>query len=239
MKIKIFIIFLVSLMHLQFCKAQQTQAKLTGIENYTKGKLIIKVTPFGLDNPITVGEIKADGTIHFNWSNNINFIKDPHFFMSSIKNTVGMTFCNDKEIEQSNEEAIAVESGTLFLYKNGQLVGALFPATQKEIEGNIGENRSTSLVLGSTISWFYSDSNLLFKAKCSINNKRENVYDFKEVTDYTIHFKKGWNMVLNTLVEKEDWKNETKKGSLPKTIRKESIERIPITINWYVKYWAK
>lgn len=190
-----------------------------------------------MDNPISVGEIKADGTIHFNWNSDISSIKDPQFYLSSIKNALGMTFCNDKEIEQSNKEAKSVESETLFLYKNRKQVGVLFPATQKEIEDNIGENRRTTLVLGSTISWFYSDSDALFEAKCTVNNKRESVYDFKEVTSYTIHFKKGWNMILNTLIEKEDWKNETEKGSLPKTIT--SIERIPNTINWYLKYWEK
>lgn len=239
MKIRIYILFLLILLHFQFCKAQQPNVDLPKIENYTKDKLIIKVTPFGLDNPITVGSITVDGTIHFNWNSDISSIKDPQFFMSSIKNAVGMTFCNNKELEQSNEEAKAIDSGALFLYKNGQQVGALFPATHKEMEGNTGENRRTSLVLGSTISWFYSDSDALFKAKYTINNKRENVYDFKEVTDYTIHFKKGWNMVLTSLDEKEDWKDETGKGSLPKTITKTSIERIPSTINWYVKYWAK
>ncbi len=35
--------------------------------------------------------------------------------------------------------------------------------------------------------------------------------------------KKGWNLVKHTLVEKEDWRNETTQGSLPKTISKTSL----------------
>lgn len=238
MKTKIYILFLLSILCLQSSKAQQTQAILPKIENYTKGELEIKVAPFGLENPIAVGKVTADGVIHFNWNNDISSIKDPQFYMSSIKNAVGMTFCNDKEIEQNNKEAKSVDAIGLFLYKYGQQVGALYPATQKEIEDNIGINRSTSLVLGSSVSWFYSDSEVMFKATCTVNNKRENVYDFKETTSYNIQFKKGWNMVLNTLVEKEDWKNNNEKGSLPKTITKTSIAKIPNTINWNLKYWA-
>jgi len=238
MKTKIYILFLFILIHSQPCKAQQTENALPKIENYTKGELEIKVVPFGLENPITVGKVMADGSIHFNWNSDISTVNDPQFYMSSIKNAVGMTFCNDKAIEQNNQEAKAVDTKGLFLYKYGQQVGALYPATQKTIQDNLSLNRSTRLVLGSTVSWFYSDSDVQFKATCSVNNKRENVYDFKEITSYDIQFKEGWNMVLQTLVEKEDWKNETEKGSLPKTITKTSIAKIPNTINWYLNYWA-
>jgi len=238
MKTKTYVLLLFFFIYFQPCKAQQTETELPIIENYTKGELEIKVTPFGIENPVSVGKVTADGTIHFNWNSDISSIKDPDFYMSSLKNAVGMTFCNDKEIEQSNEEAKAVDAKELFLYKYGQPVGALYPATQKEIEENIGENRHKRLVLGSTISWAYSDSDVVFNAKCTINYELENVYNFKEVTNYTIQLKEGWNIILNTLVEKEDWKSGDEIGSLPKTITKTSITKIPNTINWYLKFWA-
>ena len=229
------LLFLLILVQLQFCIAQKTPK----IEDYSKGELEIKVTPFGLENPIHVGKITADGSIHFNWNNDISSIKDPEFFMSTIKNTVGMTFCNDKEIDQNNEDAISLNSNDLFLYKDGQQVGALMAGTEKGIEDNKGSNRSASLILGSTISWVYADSDVIFNGKCSVNFEQENVYNFKEVTRYSLHLKKGWNMILNTLVEKEDWKNGTELGSLPKTMTKTSITEIPNTMNWYLNYWAE
>lgn len=228
------LLFLLILVQLQFCMAQKTPK----VEDYSKGELEIKVTPFGLENPIYVGKITADGTIRFNWDNDITSIKDSEFFMSSIKNTVGMTFCNDKEIEQNNKDAKSLDSNGLFLYKDGQQVGALMAGTEKGIEDNKGSNRSTSLILGSTISWIYADSDVIFNGKCSVNFEQENVYNFKEVTSYSLHFEKGWNMILNTLVEKEDWKNGTELGSLPKTMTKTSITEIPNTMNWYLNYWA-
>ncbi len=229
------LLFLLILVQLQFCIAQKTPK----IEDYSKGELEIKVTPFGLENPIHVGKITADGSIHFNWNNDISSIKDPEFFMSTIKNTVGMTFCNDKEIDQNNEDAKSLNSNDLFLYKDGQQVGALMAGTEKGIEDNKGSNRSASLILGSTISWVYADSDVIFNGKCSVNFEQENVYNFKEVTRYSLHLKKGWNMILNTLVEKEDWKNGTELGSLPKTMTKTSITEIPNTMNWYLNYWAE
>jgi len=238
MKTKTYALLLFIFVYFQPCKAQHTQTELPIIEDYTKGELEIKVTPFGMDNPLSIGKVTADGTIHFNWNSDISSIKDLDLYMSSIKNAVGMSFCNDKEIEQNNEEAKAADTKELFLYKYGQQVGALYPATQKEIEDNIGENREKGLVLGSTISLAYSDSDVVFKAKCTVNINRENVYDFKEVTTYNLNLKKGWNIVQNALLEREDWTNETEKGSLPKTMTKTSITKIPTTINWYLNYWA-
>lgn len=238
MKTKTCVLFLFVFMLFQSAIAQETETILPKIENYTKGELEIKVAPFGLENPIAVGKITADGTVHLNWNSDISSIKDSELYMGSIKGALGMSYCNDETVEQSNEEAKAVDVGNLSLYKYGQQVGALFPATQKEMEENNGMNRSSGMVLGSTLSWFYSDSDVLFKGTCSVNANRNNMYDFKEVKNYTTDFKKGWNMVLYTLIEKEDWKNETAKGSLPKTITKTSITKIPSTINWYLNYWA-
>jgi hypothetical protein len=226
------------------CKAQQnnhtSNSSIPKIENYTKGKLDIKVAPFGLDGiKITVGQILKDGTIHFNWAEiDLSTIEDSEFYMSSIKRVVGMTFCNKKQIEQSSKTAKVVKV-ELSLYNKGKYVGSLYPATQKEIMDNVSLNRQTSLVLGSFLSWYYSDSDGNFKAMCEVNNERENTYNFKEVTSYNIQFKKGWNIIEHTLVEKEDWKNESEQGSLPKTVTEISINNIPNNIKWYLKYFGE
>lgn len=234
---------ILSILLLQVCTAQQNQSKTNTpkIENYNKGELIIKVAPFGLNgNEITVGKVAKDGTIYFNWpETNLSTIKDSDFYMGSIDRAVGMSFCNDKQIEDIDESAKVVKVEELSLFKKGRYVGSLYPATDNKIQDNASLNRHSSLVLGSSLYWYYSDSDSRFKAKCSVNLELENTYAFKEVTTYEIQLKKGWNLVKHTLVEKEDWKNETGQGSLPKTITKTSIINIPININWYMKYFGK
>ncbi|MCF6351900.1 MAG: hypothetical protein L3J06_02715 [Cyclobacteriaceae bacterium] len=218
------------------CKALQnnftSNLSIPRIDNYTKGELEIKVTPFGLDGEkITVGQIQRDGRINFNWQNiDLNSIEDYEFYLSSIKNAIGMTFCNEKEIEESINKTKAVEV-ELSLYKKNKYVGIPYPATQKEVLDNASINRHTSLVLGSYLSWYYSDGDANFKATCKVNLDSENNYNFKEVTNYNILLKEGWNIVKHTLVEKEDWKNESNQGSLPKLITKTSITTIPNNIN--------
>lgn len=235
------LLLVLSFFLLQTSKAQNnietTNLSIPKIENYTKGKLDIKVAPFGLDGiKIMVGQILKDGSIHFNWQNiDLNSIEDHEFYLSSIKNVVGMTFCNEKEIEESSNTTKAVEV-ELSLYKKNKYVGTLHPATQKEILDNASLNRHTSLVLGSYFSWYYCDGDANYKATCKVNLESENNYNFKEVTNYDIQLKEGWNIVKHTLVEKEDWKNESNQGSLPKHITKTSITTIPNNINWYLKY---
>ena len=233
-------LLIISSLLLQVCKAQQNQSDNNApkIENYNKGELVIKVAPFGLNgNEITVGKVAKNGTIYLNWPEiNVSTIKDSEFYMGSIDRAVGMNFCNDKQIEDIVESAKAVKVEELSLFKKGRYVGSLYPATDNKIQDNSSLNRHSSLVLGSSLSWYFSDSDALFKAECSVNLDSENNYTFKEVTSYDIQLKKGWNLVKHTLIEKEDWKNETGQGSLPKTITKTSINNIPININWYVKY---
>ena len=226
------------------CKVQKNanaaNYQIPKIENHNKGMLEIRVAPFGLNaNRITVGQIKTDGTIHFNWAEiDLNAIDDSDFYMSSIKRVVGMSFCNEKQIEEISKITKAVEI-ELSLYKNDQYIGLLYPATQKKIQDNGSLNRNTQLILGSYLSWYYSDSAGNFKAMCTVNMKMENTYDFKEVTNYDIRLKKGWNIIKHTLLEREDWKNESQQGSLPKTSAKITISDIPDNIVWYSKYFGE
>lgn len=227
----------------QACIAQQSQVKsgVLKVENYTEGELTIKVAPFGLGkNEFIVGTVASDGVINFNWPEiDIEAIEGAEFYMSKIDRVMGMTFCNDKQIDDLNETAKAAPIEELSLYKKEKYIGSLYPATEKEIQDNASLNRSTGLVLGSSLSWFYSDSDGNFKAKCTVNLEMENVYDFMEVTAYDMELKKGWNVIQHTLVEKEDWKDEFQQGSLPKTSTKTSITTIPATINWYITYFGK
>jgi hypothetical protein len=241
---KHWLLLALSFFFLQTSKAQyntdSANPSIPKIENYTQGKFDIKVAPFGLDGiKITVGQILKDGSIHFKWQNiDLNSIEDYEFYMSSIKNVAGMTFCNEKEIEESSNVTKAVEV-QLSVYKKNRYVGILYPATQKEILDNTSLNRHTSLVLGSYLSWYYSDGSANFKAMCEVNLESENNYDFKEVTKYDISLKEGWNIVKHTLVEKEDWNNELNQGSLPKLITKTSVINIPTNINWYLKKFGE
>ena len=225
------------------CKAQQPQVTnaLPKVENYENGALDLMVAPFGLNgNEINVGKISPNGIIHFDWPEiDVSTIEGSEYFMQSVDKAVGMDFCNDKQIEEESKDARAVDSKTIFLYKKGMQVGVLYPATQNEIQNNGSLNRNSSLVLGSEISWFYCNALATFKAKCVVKVAWENSYNFDEVKTYDMHFKKGWNMVQHTLLEKEDWKNDEGQGSLPKTIMKTTITQLPEQINWYVKYWGE
>ncbi len=242
MKTKTYILFLFILVHVQFCKAQQTQTALPKVENYTKGELEIKVETFGSEKPISVGKITADGTIHFNFPKlDLNAMEEmggTYFFnMQKIGRAVGMFVCHDKEVEQNTETVEAIEIKDVFLYKYGQPVGALLRATQKEM-------LEDEFAIGSTISWFYSNGNGEFKANCTTYEEDETANDgldrntIRNKTSYNISFKKGWNIVNHRLLEKKDITKGTYQFSRRLIEQKTSVANIPPKINWYLKYWA-
>jgi hypothetical protein len=220
--------------------AEQNNALDLRIDGYDKGELELMVAPFGLDgNEINIGKVLADGRIQFEWPNlDVKSIDGSEYFMTSVARAAGMSFCSDKTLDQSNEAALAVDSKNLFLYKDGQQVGALYPATAQAMQNNASLNRYTSLVLGSELSWYYSDSETTFVATCSVGLESEGIYNFKEVTTYNLDLKPGWNLVQSTLSEKEDRANGEEKGSLPKAMSKSTASAVPANIKWHLKYWG-
>jgi len=239
MKAKKHILFLFILIQIQFCKAQQIQTALPKVENYDKGELEIKVGTFSSENPISIGKIIADGTIQFNFPKiDLNAMEETHFFsMQKIGRALGMFVCHDKGIVVKTETVEAIEVKNIFLYKYGQQVGALIPATQKEM-------LEDEFVIGNTISWFYSNGDAEFIANCTTYEDDETAKDgldrntIRNNTSYNISFKKGWNIVSHRLLKKKDITKGTQRYSRRLIEQKTSIAKIPHKIKWYLKYWA-
>lgn len=238
---RIFLLFLITLT--KPCLAQENfnidpSAK---IENYNFGTLDLKVVPFGLGQEIDVGKILADGSIQFNWPKiDLNTIKNADIFMGPLKSVLlGMSYCEDDQIKEETENCKVVNTQFIYLYKNDKQVGVLFPATQKELIDNEPANSYGKLVLGSSLSWFLSDSDCTFKANCSERLEWEGKYDFHKENNYKVHLKKGWNIVQYSLEEIENYKDENGEGRMEKKVTQESLENIPDHIQWYVKSFVK
>jgi hypothetical protein len=212
--------------------AEAQQTALPKIDNYTKGELEIKIISFGEKNPITIGKVTADGTIHFNWLKaDLSKTNDNDYMTRSIENFYGGKFCRNSNPVITNENAILVETKYIYLFKYGQRVGAIMPSTQ------IGQEHNKDQ-LGSTINWIYSDSETSVKATCSEKKEWQDLYSFDQTIAYDLKFKKGFNLVSYTLKENEEWDKGTEKGRLPKTTIIQSVDQIPSNMHWHLKYWA-
>jgi len=232
MKTKRYILLLLAIIGFQFCIAQDTQTNLPKIENYTKGELELKIESFGEENPVKVGKIMADGTIHFNWLEaDLSKVSEDNYMTKSIENFYGGKFCRNSGAVISKGNATLVETKLIYVFKYGKLVGCIVPSTQKNHEYNKDQ-------LGSTIYWIYSNSDVSVKANCSEKIAWKDLYSFNQTIAYDIDFKKGFNIVSNTLEEVETWDNGEEKGSLPKTRIIKSVDQIPENIYWQLKYWA-
>jgi len=232
MKYILSILFLLVLTPFQLCDAQTGQTSLLKVDNYNKGELELKIISFGEEDPITIGKVSEDGTIHLDWPElDLNNMGDRKFYSTSIKSLIRTKYCNDPSAIITNEDAKLIENKFLYLFKYGQRVGCIIPSTQQGQEHRIDQ-------LGSTIYWIYSDEEITAKANCKAKKEWEELYSFEETTAYDLTLKKGWNMVSHTLSEIEEYDNGTGKRSLPKTTITKSIDQIPTDIHWHLKYWA-
>lgn len=211
------------------------------IEDYNYGALDLKVVPFGLGKEINVGKILADGSIQFSWPMiDLNTIENANVFVQPLKTVLmGMSYCEDDQIVEETENSKVVNAEFIYLYKNDKQVGVLLSASQKEVVDNEPSNIYGKLVEGSSISWFYSDSDCVFKAECSEKFEWEGKYDFNKENAYRVHLKKGWNIVQYSLEEIENFKDENGEGRMEKKVLQESLENIPDHIQWYVKSFVK
>ncbi len=243
MKALFTILFLFFIPLTNICLAQEnfTIDPSAKIEDYNFGPLDLKVVPFGLGQEINVGKILADGSIQFNWPLiDLTSIENTNIFMEPLKSVLlGMSYCEDDQITEETENCKVVNTQFIYLYKNDKQLGVLYPASAKEVIDNEPANSYGKLVKGSSLSWFYSDSECNFKAQCSERLEWEGKYDFNKENIYRVHLKKGWNIVQYSLEEIENYKDENGEGKMEKKVLQESLENIPDHIQWYVKSFVK
>ena len=239
MKTNRYIFLLLTIINLQLSKAQEATIYLPKVENYTHGLVEIKVLISGLNDPISIGKITKDGTIHFAFPE--TFLKSSHeqLFDSAqnISSALGMFVCHDKEIAEETKTTKAIEVKDLFLYKYGQRVGALVSASNKAMLEN-------EFILGSKLLWVLSSDAGIFRASCTVyendvsGNGNLDKNNIQNTTSYDITLKKGWNLVEQKLLKTKTL--EGNRGPYQRRLieQKSSVNKIPTSINWYIKYWA-
>lgn len=235
-KIKLITILFIGIT-LPLISQSQDASSFPKVENYKHGEMDIMAIPFGLGNKIQVGKILNDGTVQFAWPEvDLNSINNSSVFMASIQSVlVGMSYCEDGQIEENTENCKVANTQFLYLYKKGKQAGVLFPATSKEMLANEPANIYSKLATGSYLTWFYSAGDGAFKANCSEKMEWEGKYNFISEHMYDVHLKKGWNIVEYQLAEIENWKDENGPGSMEKKVIRTSLDQIPDDIKWYIK----
>ncbi len=240
MKNKIILLLFILAIYTTNIKSQTTSSTLK-IENYKYGELDLKVILIGLGKEISIGKLLADGTIQFNWPEiTLDSIENASILLSSIKSTlVGMSYCEKDQIEEVSEDCKVINTEFIYLFKNNRQVGVLFPATERAFMDNEPANIYSNLILGSSISWFYSTGDCNFKGNCIEREEWMGKYDFDSQIIYDVHLKKGWNIVQYTLAEIEEFIDENGTGKRGKKVTKKSIDQIPDDIKWHIKTYMK
>lgn len=206
-------------------------------DNSTPGELELKVIPFGIGNEISVGQINDSGAIQFDWPKiSLDSIENSSVFMEATNRVLlRRSYCEDDQIIENTQDCLVVDTQYIYLFKEDRRIGVLYPVSQEEMINNELTNIYANIVLGSTITWFYSNGTCIFKANCSQRIEWEGKYDFMKESNYDIQLKEGWNMVEHSIIEKEQWKDDLGEGNTERKDSKKTVDKVPENIKWYVK----
>lgn len=206
-------------------------------DNSTPGELELKVIPFGIGNEISVGQINDSGAIQFDWPKiSLDSIENSSVFMEATNRVLlRRSYCEDDQIIENTQDCLVVDTQYIYLFKEDRRIGVLYPVSQEEMISNELTNIYANIVLGSTITWFYSNGTCIFKANCSQRIEWEGKYDFMKESNYDIQLKEGWNMVEHSIIEKEQWKDDLGEGNTERKDSKKTVDKVPENIKWYVK----
>lgn len=206
-------------------------------DNSTPGELELKVIPFGIGNEISVGQINDSGAIQFDWPKiSLDSIENSSVFMEATNRVLlRRSYCEDDQIIENTQDCLVVDTQYIYLFKEDRRIGVLYPVSQEEMISNELTNIYANIILGSTITWFYSNGTCIFKANCSQRIEWEGKYDFMKESNYDIQLKEGWNMVEHSIIEKEQWKDDLGEGNTERKDSKKTVDKVPENIKWYVK----
>ncbi|MFK5972439.1 MAG: hypothetical protein QM485_04080, partial [Flavobacteriaceae bacterium] len=204
MKAKKHIFFLLILINLHSCKAQQLQTALPRVENHLEGELdythealeLVQTKANGEE--ISLGKINKDGTIHFNLPEfNIKALYDSiplqhyklqdWFFMSSS--------CKDRDIfaETPFDDVYSKKYDPIYIKKYGIYIAVLYPVSNEKIVSR-NENNRAVFPGDAKYSWFYIDRDIVYKDECT-KISTWGTDKIEATISVNIQFKKGWNFI--------------------------------------------
>lgn len=166
------------------------------VANHTKGDMDVVLTLFGMDKPVKIGTLDANGNLKIDFSSNPaeNLSEDEAgFFIDRL--VYGFEYvCGNPDDFPEGEPKIARSAGFIALWANDQWSGTLFPVTNEKLKFWLEDNGYNDAVEASyyRVLLVTEDVNLSKKCNNSDFYEGENV----EVNiEYDIRLKKGLNMV--------------------------------------------
>jgi len=246
MKTTTHITFILLLILLQGCAAQQVPTTLPKVENHLKGELDYTHEDLALvqkrvdGEEISLGKITTDGTIHFNL---------PEYDIKALYDSINLqpakfqylfdinSDCKDRDsfAETPFDDIYGQEYNPIYIKKYGMNIAALYPVSD-EIIVSRNNNQRTMLPSEASYFWFYIDRAITYADDClKISNRTGEAYASVRTN---IQFKKGWNFIEENLVEIPDVNQENSQSTGLRAIEFKKSSPASKKVKWILKQFV-
>lgn len=220
---------------ISFIGCSQTPPK---IENYPFGALDVRVMvmPFGMEQPIEVGQVPSSGTINFNFPKEIAVSTEMATSESSKLCDTLFSQCDyGMDMVSEEENVFSFDAGFLSLWtSDNRYVGVIFTVSNEELLPWVEDPAYMDPIIGSYYKLIYVSKPVNYKEEC-IQTKAAEDGDVQVAYSYDLQLKQGFNF-LEYKIEHIYKTDPNIMASFPDKVSVKSVENIP-TSKWIGKYF--
>ncbi len=212
---------------------------LTGkLVNPLKGKkqMDIAIWPLGLDRSITIGKLKADGTLVFTFPPKESFQPDneaQQMVVNDLKYALAFN-CLGQE-EAMYPETMAAPINPVTLWHKGRYAGVLFPVTNEALIPWLEDEAYNNPEKGTFYELIYLAQATTLNMQCTTTHQFSG--DIVEATyDYQLELEAGLNFIAYTI--EDIYETDPKVTSFkPSKVTVKNIQEGLDGIQWFAKYF--
>ncbi|MBR9855484.1 MAG: hypothetical protein GYB37_13065 [Algicola sp.] len=227
-----------TLLVLLLCTLGSAQTLTGKLVNPLKGMngMDIAIWPLGLDRSITIGQLKADGTLEFRFPSKDSFLPEngeQQMVVNDLKHAFAFN-CLGRE-EATYPEIMAARIKPISLWYKGRYAGVLFPVTSEGMIPWMEDEAYNNPEKGTFYELIYLDQATTLNMKCTTTYQFSG--DVVEATyNYQLELEAGLNFIAYTI--EGIYETDPKVTSFkPSKVTVKNIQKGLDGIQWFAKYF--
>lgn len=197
MKTKLILVILFMLL----CGLLQSQNFGSKLDNFQKGlpEMDFIIMPFDIDNRVSIGKLKDDGTLEVNIPEFSSIQLPPNVADDNLlKFEYIVKFrCGNSSDLIVNENLRGFSGGNFALWREGKRngwAGSVFAVSNTDIIPWLEDDASMQPVLGSYFELIYVTEDAVISSNCN-NTWNNGVFEINQEYQFDLNLKKGYNLI--------------------------------------------
>jgi hypothetical protein len=187
-----------------FCYLWTSAQEITGnIKNHGKSEMDLVLMLFGMDYPISIGQVDKKGQFTANLDN-LNLDQIPEENMSMSVGPLYWNFhfnCNNSDAFGENAENLAARQDFVRLTKGGDWSGTVFLVSDEGLRHWLEDPGYNNAIKGSFYEVMYVADDMSLNLTCNSSVYAADNEEVDTEYNYNIELKKGFNWVEYTVEE--------------------------------------